>query len=110
MSTQTVTKNTKWYVHVVIMFAIFIMFLFIPPISTITEMGMKVLGVTLALLYGWITIDLMWTSLLGFVLLQFIPGLYEASAGFICRYRQFDLNDDFYTFGLCDCFATNWRK
>ncbi len=71
MSTQTVTKNTKWYVHVVIMFAIFIMFLFIPPISTITEMGMKVLGVTLALLYGWITIDLMWTSLLGFVLLQF---------------------------------------
>ena len=71
MSTQTATKNTKWYVHVVIMFAIFIMFLFIPPISTITEMGMKVLGVTLALLYGWITIDLMWTSLLGFVLLQF---------------------------------------
>ena len=41
------------------------------PISTITEMGMKVLGLTLALLYGWITIDLMWTSLLGFVLLQF---------------------------------------
>lgn len=71
MSTQTATKNTKWYVHVVIMFAIFIIFLFIPPISTITEMGMKVLGVTLALLYGWITIDLMWTSLLGFVLLQF---------------------------------------
>ena len=71
MSTQTATKNTKWYVHVVIMFSIFIIFLFIPPISTITEMGMKVLGVTLALLYGWITIDLMWTSLLGFVLLQF---------------------------------------
>lgn len=71
MSTQTATKNTKWYVHVVIMFAIFIMFFFIPPISTITEMGMKVLGLTLALLYGWITIDLMWTSLLGFVLLQF---------------------------------------
>lgn len=71
MSTQAATKNTKWYVHVVIMFAIFIMFLFIPPISTITEMGMKVLGLTLALLYGWITIDLMWTSLLGFVLLQF---------------------------------------
>lgn len=71
MSTQTTTKNTKWYVHVVIMFAIFIMFFFIPPISTITEMGMKVLGLTLALLYGWITIDLMWTSLLGFVLLQF---------------------------------------
>ena len=71
MSTQAATKNTKWYVHVVIMFAIFIIFLFIPPISTITEMGMKVLGLTLALLYGWITIDLMWTSLLGFVLLQF---------------------------------------
>lgn len=71
MSTQAATKNTKWYVHVVTMFAIFIMFFFIPPISTITEMGMKVLGLTLALLYGWITIDLMWTSLLGFVLLQF---------------------------------------
>ena len=74
-------SNKKWYFNIAIMLIIYGVFNIIPPISSITEMGMKVLGLTIALLYGWITIDLMWTSLLGFVLLQFtgyitlLPGL-----------------------------------
>ena len=81
MSTKIASRNLTWYINIVVMFAIFIIFCILPPISTITEMGMKVLGLTLALLYGWITVDLMWTSLLGFLLLQFtgyttlLPGL-----------------------------------
>lgn len=81
MSAQAKSRNTQWYINIAVMFAIYIVFSMLPPISTITEMGMKVLGLTLALLWGWITVDLMWTSLLGFVLLQFtgyttlLPGL-----------------------------------
>lgn len=64
-------KNGQWYINIAIMLAIYGLFSVLPPISSITEMGMKVLGLTIALLWGWITVDLMWTSLLGFVLLQF---------------------------------------
>jgi len=60
-----------WYFHIVIMFAIYFIIGALPPVAGITEMGMDVLGVTFALLYGWIMLDLLWTSLLGFVLLDF---------------------------------------
>ena len=84
MATQVKTvksKNLQWYINIAIMFVIYFIFSALPPIASITEMGMKVLGVTVALLWGWITVDLMWTSLLGFVLLQFsgyttlLPGM-----------------------------------
>lgn len=81
MAAQEKNKNRRWYIHIVIMFAIYFIFSMLPPIASITEMGMKILGVTFALLYGWIMVDLMWTSLLGFVMLQFtgyttlLPGL-----------------------------------
>jgi len=41
----------------------------VQPVGAITQMGMHVLGVFLGLLYGWIFIDLLWTSLLGFIAL-----------------------------------------
>lgn len=81
MVAQEKSKNMRWYLNIVIMFVIYFVFSMLPPISSITEMGMKVLGVTIALLWGWITVDLMWTSLLGFIMLQFtgyttlLPGL-----------------------------------
>lgn len=65
------TKDMKWYINIVIMFLIYFVISLIPPFAGITEMGMKVVALTIALLYGWITVDLLWPSLFGFVLLQF---------------------------------------
>lgn len=64
-------KNTKWYINIIIMFLIYFIVSMIPPVGGITEMGMKVVALTLALLWGWITVDLLWPSVFGFILLQF---------------------------------------
>ncbi|MDO4280235.1 MAG: hypothetical protein Q4C56_01270 [Peptococcaceae bacterium] len=71
VATKTKTKTTKWYVNIAIMFLLYFVISMIPPFSSITEMGMKVLALTIALLWGWITVDLLWPSIFGFILLQF---------------------------------------
>lgn len=37
------------------------------PFGQITPMGMKVLGVFVACIFGWITIDVLWISIFGFL-------------------------------------------
>jgi len=65
------SKNFMNYLHVIIMFALMIIPGLLPPVGGITEMGMGVLGVLMGLLYGWIFVDLLWPSLVGFVALYF---------------------------------------
>ena len=40
----------------------------LPPFGQITALGMDVLAVFVMLVYGWIFVDLLWISLLGFFL------------------------------------------
>lgn len=61
--------NKTYYIHVVIMFALTFLVPYLPPFGQITDAGMDVLGVFLGLLYGWIFIDIFWTSLFGYVAL-----------------------------------------
>jgi sodium-dependent dicarboxylate transporter 2/3/5 len=42
-------------------------FRFLPPIGTITEVGMGCLGVFLGAVYGWITVGMLWPSLMGLI-------------------------------------------
>jgi len=42
---------------------------FLPPFSTVTPMGMKVLGIFLGLIYGWTFVGFSWTSLLAILML-----------------------------------------
>ena len=60
-------KTLRYWIHsavcIVLMFGIG----FLPPFGAITPMGMKILGVFVGALYGWIFIEFMWPSLLGFV-------------------------------------------
>jgi len=63
-------KNKTWeWISIAIMFILFFGTQFLPPFGHITELGMKVLGVFLGLLWGWVFVDLVWTSLLGFFIL-----------------------------------------
>lgn len=66
------TKSTRYYstyIHVVVMFIIMIGVGSLPTFGQITDLGMKVLGVFLGTLYGWLFIDLLWPSLIGLVAL-----------------------------------------
>lgn len=70
MSTATVSKkNTRSYIHVIVMLLLMFGVSSLPPVGLITDLGMNVLGVFFGMLYGWIFIDLLWPSLFGFVAL-----------------------------------------
>ena len=64
------TKNNIYYFHVIMYFVISFGVGFLPPFAQVTQFGMQALGIFLGLLYGWIFVDMMWTSLLTMV---FIP-------------------------------------
>ena len=72
MSTVAKKKNTAYYINSVISVAIMLFFGFIPsPVDTISSLGMRVLGIFIGLIYGWIFVDLVWPSFLSFVILGF---------------------------------------
>lgn len=78
MATEAITKKKidLLYVHITVMLILIIGFNFLPPFGSITEMGMKLIGIFLAMLYGWSTCGMLWTSLLGMVslaLCQAVP-------------------------------------
>ncbi len=62
-------KKYTTYLHFVIMLFLMIGIGYLPPIGQITPMGMKILGVFVGTMYGWIFLDLLWVSLLGLVAL-----------------------------------------
>lgn len=46
-------KHKKLWVHACVMLALMVVFHVIPPLGVITEVGMRLIGVFLAMLYGW---------------------------------------------------------
>lgn len=69
MSTTAENKKMVGYIHIAIMLVITFGVGFLPPFGQITELGMKVLGCFLGVVYGWIFIDLLWVSFFGFAVL-----------------------------------------
>lgn len=59
------------YINTAVMFIIFGAFYVLSPVDPLTDIGMKVLGVFFAVLYGWMFIDLVFPSLLGLLALGF---------------------------------------
>ena len=58
-------KGKSYYVHTVIGFAILAVFWLMPPVEPITEVGMRVVGVFIMMVYLWSTIGTLWPSLVG---------------------------------------------
>lgn len=77
MST-TRKKSTAYWIHIVITLVIMIGFGFLPAPAPITPFGMQMLGIFFGMVYGWSTVDQIWPSLLGLVLLA------------ICDYNTID--------------------
>ena len=71
IKTGSAPKNTKYYINSAIGVCIMLFFGCLPTFSTVTPMGMKILGIYIGLLYLWSTVDLIWPSLLGIVVTGF---------------------------------------
>ncbi len=84
---QTVVKETAglkslWQKYNLIFHALIMFFVMtgigsLNPTGSITPLGMKLLGIFIALLYGWTACGLFWPSLMGIIALPF-TGLYDS--------------------------------
>lgn len=63
-------KVNLYYIHSAITVAIMFGFQLLPSLEPITPLGMRILGIFLALLYGWTFTDQVWPSLLGMAALS----------------------------------------
>lgn len=86
LTAKTKNKNTAYYINSAIGVAVMLFFGYLPTFSTVTPMGMKILGIYIGLLYLWSTVDMVWPSLLGIVITGFsgyksVGGLLSAGWG-----------------------------
>ena len=76
MEKRSFWSNYNLLVHGAIMLVIMLVIGSIPAPAPITPLGMKFLGIFLAVLYGWTACGLLWPSLVGMVALAF-SGMYD---------------------------------
>ena len=76
------SKSIRYWINVAIGLALMFLFPLIPPIGPITEVGMHVLGVFLAMVYMWSTVDGIWPELLGLLVLALTGYLGEEVTGY----------------------------
>lgn len=62
-------QNTSYYIHSIIGVLIMFGFGYLEPFSTVTPLGMKILGVFLGLIYLWSFVGTLWPSMLGILAL-----------------------------------------
>lgn len=74
-ATAPAAKNTSYYIKALITVVIMFGFGQLPPIESITPLGMNIVGIFIGLLFGWMTIGLIWPSILGCVALVLIGGM-----------------------------------
>lgn len=74
MSAQAENSNL-YYVKALVCIAIMFGFGFLPPIDPITPLGMHIVGIFFGLLFGWMTIGLIWPSIMGCIALVLVGGM-----------------------------------
>jgi len=67
----TSNKSILYYINAIFFMLIPFIFFQLEPVEPLTEVGMKVVGVFVCLLYGWVTIGLIWPSIYGLLMLAF---------------------------------------
>lgn len=53
----------KKYIHLGIMLLITLLISICPTIGSLTPLGRRTLAIFIAVLYGWMTVDLIWPSI-----------------------------------------------
>jgi len=74
-------SNVSAYIHTVVCIGLMVGIGFLPTFGSVTEAGMKVLGIFVGMMYGWIFCGYIWPSLLGMLLYSF-TGLSNVNATF----------------------------
>lgn len=79
---QNLWQKHRLFFHALIMLAIMGGIGCLTPFGSLTPLGLKLLGIFIAMLYGWTTCGLFWPSLIGIIALPF-TGLYDSLGQFL---------------------------
>lgn len=62
-------QNVLFYLNLAVVLLLLFAFGHMPPFAGLNEMSMRIIGVFAGIIYGWITLDIGWPSILGLVAL-----------------------------------------
>lgn len=68
---MNISKRDFTIIHLLVMITIIAIFFILPPVGSLTQIGMRVIGVFIAVVYGWSVANLIWPSLIAIVALPF---------------------------------------
>lgn len=74
--------ENRLMMHALIMVMIITVIWHLEPFGSLTPLGMRLLGIFAAVLYGWTTCDLFWPSLIGIIALPF-SGVFTSLSAFL---------------------------
>lgn len=74
-TTPKASTGVMYWVHTVICLCIMFGFGELPPLAPLTPLGMKLIGIFLGVLYGWVCIEIVWPSMAGLLALMLIGGM-----------------------------------
>ena len=83
MSATTPEKKAPlslaYYVHSLVCLCIMFGFGLLDPVEPLTPLGMRLVGVFLGVLYGWLFIEIVWPSLAGLLAMMLVGGMKPAT-------------------------------
>lgn len=69
--TRARNANARYFANSIISVSVMVLFRFIPPLGSMTPLGMALLGIFIGLVWAWVTVDMIWPSVLALVLVGF---------------------------------------
>ncbi|TEB11691.1 SLC13 family permease [Pelotomaculum propionicicum] len=69
-SSASLRETLIYWCKVIVFFLIVFGFGYLPPIGPLTPTAMKILGIFIGLLYGWVVLSFVWTSLVAIIALS----------------------------------------
>lgn len=91
MSGNAAKKNDlSYYINSAIVILLMFVVPLFEPFGQVTEAGMRVLGVFMGMLWGWLTVGFVWPSLLGIVMISF-SGLTNISSALTSGFGNVNL-------------------
>ena len=76
------SESMKKYLHTIVMIVLLFSGFFVPATGLVTGYGMKVIGIFLGMMWGWLFLDLTYPSILGLCVLS-LAGYGVAKATFM---------------------------
>lgn len=64
-----------YYIHSAICLLIMFGFGQLPPVEPLTPLGMRLIGIFLGVLYGWVFVEIVWPSMAGLLALMLLGGM-----------------------------------